>query len=69
MGSIVYIMTPTFPGLILNGLFQGCDVLEGTEEQHHLVLLVLDGGHVQQEPEWSSWGVLKNINLINIQVY
>ena len=44
----------TFGGLVLDGLLEEGDVLEGAEEQNHLVVLVPDGGHLHVEPDRTS---------------
>ena len=36
----------TSSSIVLDGLLEGRDVFEGTQEQNHGVLLVLDGSHV-----------------------
>lgn len=40
----------TFGDVVFQGLFESGDVPEGEEEKDHQVLLVFDGGYVQQQP-------------------
>lgn len=44
----------TFCGFVLDGLLEDGDVLEGAEEQNHLVVLVPDGSHLHVEPHGTS---------------
>lgn len=44
------LVSHTFGGFILDGLLEEGDVLEGAEEQNHLVVLVPDGGYLHVEP-------------------
>lgn len=41
---------PTFCCFIFNGLFEKCDVSEGAEEKHHLVVFIFNGGHLHVKP-------------------
>ena len=47
-------VTLTCGGVILDGLLEHGDVLEGAEEQHHLVVLVSDRSHLHVEPHRAS---------------
>ena len=48
------LMTQTFGGVVLNGLFKGCDVAEGAEKQDHLLLLISYGCNLYEEPDGRS---------------
>ena len=37
-------------GVVVDGLLEHGDVLEGAEEQNHLIVLVPDGSHLHVEP-------------------
>ena len=46
-------ITPDLSGLILNRLFKGCDVSEGTKEQNDDIPFIFYWRNMHQKPQWS----------------